>query len=181
MPINHNQVLNERILAIDPGTREMGVAFLEDRNLLDYGVKSLRGVRGARELLLKLGEITERLISEKKPDVIVLEKNQFSQIQANIRLTLAVSKIKGTARAKRIRLVEYAPRTIRKAVCNDALATKDELARQIAASYPELSIFLEADRKWKVRYWQNIFDSLGVGLCYLRQKQFLNSKPDAFQ
>jgi crossover junction endodeoxyribonuclease RuvC len=158
-------------LAIDPGTREMGIAFLEDRNLLEYGVKNFRDARSHRELLVPLDALFSRLLSEKQPDVVIIEKNQFSQIKANLLLALAIARIRSLVRKKRISLREYGPRTVRKAVCANGNATKAELARTVAAAYPELRAYLEADRKWKLRYWQNIFDAVALGMAYLKLGQ----------
>jgi crossover junction endodeoxyribonuclease RuvC len=171
MTTKQNQARNIKILAIDPGTREMGIAYLEDRHLLDYGVKTLRQGKSHQELFILLEKIIARLIAEKQPDVIALEKNVFSQIHSNLLLALVVAKIKGMAKAKKINLVELNPRTVRKLVCNNGNATKREAARTVAVAYPELKAYLESDKKWKIRYWQNIFDAVAVGLALLRRLQ----------
>ena len=41
MPLNKKQ----RILAIDPGTRELGFAIMEENDLIYYGVKTLKKKR----------------------------------------------------------------------------------------------------------------------------------------
>ncbi len=156
-----------RILAIDPGTREMGVAFLEDDDLQDYGIKTVKRGPKARDMLLNLESILSRLIEEKKPDVIVLEQNHFSHIKQNLLLTLAVAKMKAIAKRHEIPLEAYAPNTVRKAICNNGNATKRQLAQIVAARYPELKAYLESNRKWRERYYQNLFDSIAVGLTYL--------------
>ena len=48
------------------------------------------------------------------------------------------------------------------------LATR-EVAKVICCRYPELNIYLTQDRKWKVKYWQNCFDAIALGLCYLSE------------
>jgi Holliday junction resolvasome RuvABC endonuclease subunit len=160
MPTNKNL----KILAIDPGTREMGVAVLEDSNLLDYSVKTFRHRGNPRLLLAQVEKLITRLISESRPDVLALEKNMFSQIQQNYLLTLAIAKIKAVAKRMKVEVKEYAPNTVRKAVCNNGTAKKRELARAVALRYPELKVYLDSDMKWKQRYWQNLFDAVGVGL-----------------
>jgi RNase H-fold protein (predicted Holliday junction resolvase) len=44
-----------KILAIDPGTKEMGVAFLEKGKLIHYGVKSIKKKRSPHQLWKKEG------------------------------------------------------------------------------------------------------------------------------
>ena len=53
-----------KILAIDPGTREMGVAFLEKGKLIHYGVKSIKKKRSPHETLEEGREIVNRLIND---------------------------------------------------------------------------------------------------------------------
>src|SRR3989304_5152111 len=162
MPTNKNL----KILAIDPGTREMGVAVLEDSNLLDYSVKTFRHRGNPKLLLAQVDKLITRLITEAKPDVLAIEKNMFSQIQQNYLLTLAVAKIKAVAKRMKVEVREYAPNTVRKAVCNNGAAKKRELARAVALRYPELKVYLDSDKKWKQRYWQNLFDAVAVGLTH---------------
>lgn len=165
-----NQHQKTKVLAIDPGTREMGIAFLEDSELMDYAVKTIRHGKTHKELFIHLEKLILRLINEKRPDIVVLERNMFSQIRSNLLLALVIAKIKAITKRKKIPVKEYNPRTIRKVVCNNGNATKRELAKVIALRYPELKVYLESDKKWKIRYWQNIFDAIAVGLTFLSSK-----------
>lgn len=158
---------NETVVAIDPGTREMGYAHLQGLNLKDYGVISLRSKQTHKKDLLERIDIeVTRLLSEKRPDVLVLEKNRFSQIRSNVRLTLAVYQIRSSAKKRHIPVIEYDPRMVRRVVCEDGNAVKIEVARTIAVRYPEMKVYLTSDRRWKVRYYQNIFDAIACGLTY---------------
>lgn len=156
-----------RVLAIDPGTREIGFAFFENTELWDYGVKDIRQPPGPKAMLLKVEAIVNRLITEKRPDALALEKDRFSQIRQNARLTLAIIRIHTVARRHKVRLFEYDPRTIRKVVCKDGNATKRELARTVAVSFPEMKLYLHQDRRFKEDYHQNAFDAVACGLTYL--------------
>ncbi|MFH0804633.1 MAG: crossover junction endodeoxyribonuclease RuvC [Patescibacteria group bacterium] len=156
----------DSILALDPGTREMGYASFDGDELVDYGVKSIRHGRVTAGLLLNVDRIVSRMIRQKQPRVLVIEKNTFSQIQQNVRLVLAIARIKAVARRYRLRAYEYDSRTIRKAVCNDGNATKRELARTIAVRYPEMRAYLESNRRWRERYYQNSFDAIACGLTF---------------
>jgi Holliday junction resolvasome RuvABC endonuclease subunit len=118
-------------------------------------------------MLLNLENVMSRLIEEKRPEVIVLAQNHFSHIKQNLLLTLAVAKMKAIAKRHGLPVEAYAPNTVRKAVCNDGNATKRQLAQVVAARYTELKAYLESNRKWRERYYQNIFDAIAVGLTYL--------------
>jgi crossover junction endodeoxyribonuclease RuvC len=156
------------VLAIDPGTREMGYAHFEGFDLLDYGVRNLRTRDDHRQTIFgKVDPVVTRLLEEKRPDVVVLEKNRFSQIRSNVRLALTVYRIRSLARRRRVPVVEYDPRTVRRVVCNNGNSRKKEVARTLAVRYPELKVYLTSDRKWKVRYHLNMFDAVACGLAYL--------------
>ena len=56
------------------------------------------------------------------------------------------------------------PPLVRKFVCGNGRASKDDVARVLVVRFPELRVFLTQDRKGKVRYHQNMFDALALGV-----------------
>ena len=157
-----------RILAVDPGTKHMGFAAFEGTELVDYGVKTIR--QGSETVILRhVEEIISRLINEKQPDYFVLERNTFSQIKQNFRLTLAIAKMKHIAKKRGIPVYEYDPRTIRKEICNDGNASKIRLAQTIVISFDELKVYLQSDKVWVLRYNQNLLDAVAIGMTFIRQ------------
>jgi Holliday junction resolvasome RuvABC endonuclease subunit len=164
---------NNAILSIDPGTRYMGYAGFTEGELADHGVKTIRQNGSLRIMLNHIDTVVGRLINEKKPAVVIIEKNNFSQIRQNVRLAIVTQRLRLIARQSRIQFAELDARTVRKIVCNDGNATKRELARTICTRYPELKAYLKSDKRWKERYYQNIFDAIGCGMAYLiRNHQF---------
>ncbi|MEW5922359.1 MAG: crossover junction endodeoxyribonuclease RuvC [Candidatus Zixiibacteriota bacterium] len=157
-----------RILAIDPGTKRMGFAAFERTELVDYGTKTLR--QGSEQTILgHLAEIVIRLVKEKSPDCLVLERNTFSQIRQNYRLTLAVSEMKHIARKFGVPVYEFDPRTIRKEICNDGNANKIRVAQTLVGLFDELKVLLQSDRAWVRQHNLNTLDAVAVGLTYIRQ------------
>ena len=65
----------ERMLAIDPGTRIFGYADFEGKHLLDFGLKSFDSPLPIERNLDAIEKAVERLTIEKRPDTIILEKN----------------------------------------------------------------------------------------------------------
>ena len=158
---------NSAILAIDPGTKYMGYAGFIDGELADHGVKAIRQNGALRIMLNHIETVVSRLITEKKPNVIIMEKNNFSQIRQNVRLAIVAQRLRTISRQYRVRFVEFDARTVRKIVCQNGNATKRELARTVCTRYPELKPYLSSDKRWKERYYQNIFDAIGCGMAYL--------------
>lgn len=159
--------MKTKILAIDPGTHELGYAVFEDHDLVDYGVKSPPSSKRPRELLTYMDTTLLRFFAERKPDVLVLEQNNFEHLKQNALLVLAVTRMKAMARKHGVDCVEYAPRTVRHAVCANGDASKRDLSKIVAARFPELRYYLESNRKWRERYYGNIFDAVACGLCHL--------------
>jgi len=158
---------NNSILAIDPGTREMGFACFDGSELVDFGVRSIR--QGSLPIILRhVGAIVERLISEKRPYDLAYEKNAFSQIRQNYRLVRAIYRIESVAHRHNVRTFSYDPRTVRKVVSGNGNLKKRELARCVAFKYPETRIYLKGRNVTQERFWLNAFDAIGCGLAYLK-------------
>jgi len=164
MPKKNNPT---RILAIDPGTRETGVAILENESLCFYGVKTLKKKRPKTVLLKEARKIIYRLIEDYDPQVFVIEKTFFSKNLYTSHLQDLSKEMIAAAKRKGLKTHSYAPKTVRKFVCKDGKATKKDVAQILSARYPELTIYLSQDRKWKEKYWLNMFDALALGLTCL--------------
>jgi Holliday junction resolvasome RuvABC endonuclease subunit len=145
----------------------MGYAGFIDGELADHGVKTIRQNGTLKTMLNHIETIVSRLIAEKGPQVLVIEKNNFSQIRQNVRLAIVTQRLKVIAKQSEIKFAELDSRTIRKIVCQNGNATKRELARTICTLYPELKAYFASDRRWKEKYYQNIFDAIGCGMAYL--------------
>ena len=155
---------NSKILAIDPGTREMGVAFLEDGKLIYYGVKVIKKRKSPHETLREGRKVILRLIKDFKPHVLVVEKAFFFNNRNASLLNVFVDEIKAIGRRKRLKVLSYAPSTVKKYICGNGRASKKEVARVLVAKYPELKVYLTQDRAWKEEYHQNMFDAVALGI-----------------
>lgn len=160
-----------RILAISPGTREMGVSVLEKKALIYYGVKSLRQGKLPDRVLKHGIRIIERLIDEYEPQVIALEKISYPGSRRSSILHAFCKKIKTVAKERDINSFECLPLLARKIIRGDGKSTKRETAKILTNRYPELRKCLvepELTReKQKERYWMNVFDAIALGfVCY---------------
>jgi len=163
----------KRIVAINPGTRVMGYADFKGRVLLDYGLRIFGQCIYIDKLLDEIENAVERLILEKQPNRIILEKNRYSQITNNIRLALAVTRIKSVTKRHRIKLIEYGPKTIRAIVCKNGYATKSDLAKIIVSKFPEIGLFIKRQSPTSLYMFYNITDAVACGLAYLELKSKL--------
>ena len=155
---------HSKILAIDPGTRHMGVAFLEEGRLIYYGVKVVKKKKSPHETLKEGRKIILRLIKDFKPDVLVFEKTFFVNNRSASLLNVFVDEIKAIGKRKGLRVLSYAPSTVKKYTCGNGRASKKEVAKVLVAKYPELKVYLTQDRAWKEQYHQNMFDAVALGM-----------------
>jgi len=160
---------NSKILAIDPGTREMGIAFLEEEKLIYHGVKVIRKKKSPSEALKEGRKIVLRLINDFKPRVLVIEKAFFANNRSAALLNVFVDEIKAIGRRKGLKVMSFAPSTVKKFICGNGRASKKEVARVIVSKYPELKVYLTQDRAWKEEYHQNMFDAVALGMMLLKK------------
>ena len=153
-----------KILAFDPGTRYMGVAFIENEKLIYHGVKIIKPKNSPHEILQHVRKIVLRLIKDFKPRVIAAEKSFFGNNRKAALVNVVVMEIRAIARRKQLKFVDYSPSTLKKFITGNGRATKMEVSRAVVLNYPELNVFLTQDRAWKERFHQNMFDAVALGI-----------------
>lgn len=160
--------MQNKILAIDPGTREIGAVVLDGGELVYYAVKTIRDRGSAQRILRHVDTLVSGLIAEYQPDYLAIEKMFIVQKNAAL-LSVAAEEIKSVARESGLEIYEYAPTTVRKFICQNGAATKRDVARVVAERYPELARHLDTRNKWEEKYYANIFDAVAVGLMCSHQ------------
>lgn len=160
-----------RILAIDPGIRGMGIAFLYGDELIYHGVKTIERGSSSWETLKAGRKLILRLIADFRPRLLVIEKAQFGYSEKASQLNALVQQLIAIGKRKRLEVICYAPSTVKKSVAGNGSATKKEVSRAVVARYPELKAYLAPDRKWKEAYHANMFDAVAVGMTFLGNKR----------
>src|SRR5262245_39016197 len=127
-----------RILAIDPGTRYMGVAVLDEAKLAYHGVATLPRGGSPQETLNTGRKIVLRFINDFRPNVLAIEKTFFANNRNSALLNVFADEIREVGKRKGLQVFAFAPSVVKKAVCGNGWAKKDEVARAITTVYPEL-------------------------------------------
>ena len=109
------------------------------------------------------GKLVLRLIKDYRPQILAVEKTFFANNRNSSLLNVLGDEIRAIGKRKKLKVISYAPNTIRKAICGNGRASKEDVARVLVARFPELKVYLTQDRKWKERYHQNMFDALALG------------------
>jgi Holliday junction resolvasome RuvABC endonuclease subunit len=170
-----------RILAIDPGTRAMGVAMLENDRLVYHGVETFPRLPLPQDQLKQVRTAVARLIHDFRPGVLVLEKTFIGKSRGAALLNVLADEIAALGRHRGITVVSIAANTVKKAVTGDGWATKAEVAKAIATRYPKLKAYLPPGRKWKLKQHYNMFDAVALGIAclvaYKARRRSISSRP----
>ena len=177
-PISKLSSQGRSLLAIDPGTKFVGYAHFKGADLIDFGVVSVQTSLPIRHLLQIHGDLIERLIGEKKPDLVVLEKNVFSNISQNLRLVLVIGRAKAVARSLKIEVQELAPRTIRSLIANDGNASKADIMKLIVSKYRQTKPYAAIGSQTSIAFHQNAFDAIAAGLASLKREDMKRTPPN---
>jgi len=160
----------QRVLGIDPGARYTGYVVLDGKELIHYGVKTLKKQRPVQRLETEVKKEFKYMIKRFQPDVVVIEALLIREYENWCNLGIVTSGIKSIAKQNGIEVIEYSPKDVRKHICNTGRATKLQAAKMLVQYYPELSSYLDGNYKRQQLYWLHVFDSLGVAWMYLDEK-----------
>jgi Holliday junction resolvasome RuvABC endonuclease subunit len=151
------------ILALDPGLRELGYAVLRGRRLMTQGVLDLRGSPVRRRPAEAANALTA-WIRAYRPQTLVLEQipnHRTGWLRPVYRLGKKLGRL-GTRCG--LPVATYSVKAVRKTVVGYGWATKRDVAEVLCGRYPILRVHLTQDRKWKERYWFNLYDAVALAL-----------------
>ena len=151
------------ILAIDPGTRELGYAVLLGPTLIDSGVLVLRHVPAQRRLTA-VRSAFERWISADSPDTLVLEDVPSRPLGAQLGLPSLGRLLRRLAHKHGLALSTYSAKAVRRSLLNNGWAGKAEIVGPLVGRFPQLRVYRGQNRKWKDRHWHNLFDAVALAL-----------------
>ncbi len=135
-------------------------------------VKVLSTKGSPRKRLEEVKRVFSSLINDYAPKVLVIEKPFFFWSKQSRFLDVVIEEIRCLARKRKMKIYEFSPRTARKIVCGNGNATKKDMAKVICSIYPELRIYLNQNRRYKEIYWGHMFDSAGLGVCFLKKQGY---------
>ncbi len=162
---------DNRILAIDPGTHYVGVAVLDGTKLAYHGVKTLTSRKSPHDILMEGRETIRNLLSDFGPSTLVVEKTFFANNRNSALLNVFADEIMAIGRRKRLKTVSISANTVRKIICGNGWATKQDIAKEIVSRFPELKPYASADRRWKEQFYYNMFDAVALGLASITGPQ----------
>jgi crossover junction endodeoxyribonuclease RuvC len=152
------------ILAIDPGLRDLGFAVLAGRKIVAAGVLPLRLLPRSKRRA-EAGRLIRSWLGAYRPGAVVLEatyRHPVPWLNELHRVTRTVARLAEQRRG--LSVTAYAPQTVRKSLTGNGWSSKREVATALSCRFPALRVYLTQDRKWKERYWLNMFDAVALAV-----------------
>jgi hypothetical protein len=170
-----------RILAIDPGTRYLGLAVFEGERLLDWRVKRAtaphqrRGVRLTERVEAILRPILERY----EPQILVLKQGSASQRSQSRMLPMITKHFQTVGKRRGLRVQTYPPEQVRRLFARGRRVTRLEVARILVAEhYPFLAPWYELERRtpwFQESYHLRMFGAVALGVVASRDAACLSA------
>jgi len=154
-----------RILAIDPGTRNIGYAVFENGNLRYFGVKTIPRKSQETDILREGRLIIDSLLKDFRPRALVVERTYFGNNRGSEILNRFFTAIKLAGGRKGLRVMSIPVNTVRKTVCGDGWANKQKVTKYLSKMYPQLRPYSKSNREWKRDFHQNMFDAVALGIA----------------
>jgi Holliday junction resolvasome RuvABC endonuclease subunit len=153
----------DTILALDPGLRDLGYAVLRGRRIVTSGVLGLLRVPKGDRLAIARKNVRTWLKTH-RPDLVVVEKTYRHPVPWLNQLHQISRSARNLATRQHAAFAMYSPQSVRATVAGNGKAKKPEVAVAVAHRFPSLRVYLTQDRRWKERYWQNMFDAIALAL-----------------
>lgn len=159
--MKQENVSEQIIMGIDPGTRVMGYAFLEvcqkQLKVLEMGALTFSPRHSMQLRLKEIYEDVTTLVERHHPDILAIEEPFYGK---NVQSMLKLGRAQGIAMAialhREIPVFGYTPRKVKQAITGNGNASKEQVAAMLSnlLHIPAQPEYLDAT------------DALGIALCH---------------
>jgi len=157
-----------KILAINPGTRYLGVAVFEGPELLEWRVKTVEG----KTFKLKL-ENVKAIISDfiERYQLNVLAIKKLDRCRSSANLNQLVGRIRQLSKRKGLKIYQYPIKEVEAFFISEGRLNKKRLAELLAAKYPELVHEFNKEKANRNSYHVRMFEAVALGAVCSYQLQ----------
>ena len=158
------------ILGIDPGTKEMGIAVLRGRQLLAFGVHTLRNGERPFDLIGQARRTVLSYIAEHAPEVVAIEAALMLPTKRAAILSVITQELHGRAKELNLEVREITPQEVRQVVVGNPRATKIDVAEALVRQgfeelrelIPKRPTRAALGLRPRDKYWLHMFDALAL-------------------
>jgi len=153
-----------RILALNPGTRYLGIAIFEGAELLDWGVKVIKG-RWSNKKMEKVKKIVLDFIERYGPNVLAIKKLHPSRSSPS--LGRLASAVKVLLKRRGLKVYQYSVKDLESFFSPEEKVNRKGMAELVASMHPELRPELEKEKSHKNPYHLRMFEAVALGaMCF---------------
>jgi Holliday junction resolvasome RuvABC endonuclease subunit len=161
---------HKTILGIDPGTKEMGLAVLRGRELMYFGVRTLRNGTRPYDVIGLARRIVLAAIERYAPDIVAIEEPFNLPTKRAHLLNVIADELRGRAEEVGLEVVALSPSAIRERVTGNPHATKIDVAEvlvrggleQLRDLIPRRPKRAALGLRPRDKYWLHMFDALAL-------------------
>jgi len=151
-------------LAINPGTRYLGIAVLEGAELLDWGVKVING-SWSPEKLKRITTIIVGLIEQWQPSTLAVKR--LHPARSSSRLLRLLAEITKLSSRHHLSLRQYSIADLEAFFCLDERLNKKHLVQAVVSRYPELLPEFQHDERSRNPYHLRMFEAVALAtICF---------------
>lgn len=152
-----------KILAVNPLSRCLGIAYFHGHALREWQVKNIRS-SDSKEAARKAAAFLSWFIDHYNIDVLVLKKLHPSR--SSERVDLLASQIKTLAKKKKLKLYEYSIKELEAFLCEGHRINKLNLAQAVTCKHPGLLYEFRKEKYNRRPYYMPMFEAVALGhLC----------------
>ena len=152
-----------KILAINPGTRYVGIAVFQGMELLEWRVKVIMGT-WSKEKQQKIFTMVRYFAELHEPDVLAIKKLHRSRSSNN--LNYLTSRIKQECRRDGLKVYQYTIKELEAFFLGEGRNNKEKLARVLASKYQFLLPEFQKEQENKNPYYFRMFEAVALGAVY---------------
>jgi len=149
-----------KILAINPGTKYLGIAVFEGPELLDWRIKVIKG-KWSKEKQQKIMASVRWFMEQYEPNVLAIKKLHGSRSSKN--LNYLVSRIKQHSKRKGLKIYQYSIKELEAFFFGKAKANKNKLVEILTSKYPFLVHEFNKENANKNSYHIRVFEAVALG------------------
>jgi RNase H-fold protein (predicted Holliday junction resolvase) len=149
------------ILAVNPGTKYVGLAVFHGSDLVYWGIKVLKG-KWSKEKMKCVEKTLLNLIDQHSVTTLVIKKVDSSRTSRN--LNALVESIEQCVKERKLKVCPYTLSELKKFLALGNRINKMEIAGLAVARYQFLIHQLERERKHKHPYFVRMFEAIAAGI-----------------
>lgn len=154
------------ILAINPGTRYLGIAIFQGSELRDWRIKVFKG-KWSKEKMDKIKSILLELIEQYDTKCLAIKRLHPSRSSLNLKML--VTQIKRLCQRKGLKSYQYSIKDLENFFAPEEKINKKNMSEMVAFHYPVLFNEFNREKINKNPHYLRMFEAVALGSACFHQ------------